>query len=874
MTKYTKDSPQPQAATPRPPRRSVSAPPNHQLEILRCVARYLAQKWAPVPLPLGSKAPKMAGWPSFRTSETSAARDFARAGGVGLILGRASNGLVDVDLDCAEAVALARDLLPPTAMISGRPGNPSSHMWYQVDGPLPTEQYLDPAPPAGVSAMLVEARGEGAQTAAPPTIHPVDGDQYGWESEGPPACVTADDLLHAVRRVAAGSLLVRAWREGTRHDLALALAGTLACSGWEPAEVVAYVRAIAAAAADPEIDDRLRAVDSTLERHGAGEPITAGRHLGKLLDAHVAEKIVRWLNLSCGDRDVELPTDDEAPRSRYLVAGGALCVPGKNGVTPLCNFDAWIEKEVTYIDGATTEVDYIIAGVCRDGSPLPAIRVAAAEYAKMHWVGGSWGARAIIAAGLNYKDKLREAIQCRRIPTRETVYRQIGWVTIGGTDAYLHTGGAIGADGVTVELPPPLDRYGLPSSVEDLVGAVQCSARLLECAPSEVSIPLLALVYLAPLATIVIIDHVVWIVGPSGSLKSVLAELALAHFGSMGRTTMPANWSSTAAAIEHTMFTLADSLTVIDDYAPQGSTQLQRQLEALAMRIVRGVGNRSARGRMNRDLTRHADYPPRCATLSTGEQLPPGLSIHGRMVVVEVDRGALSLSEITKMQEQRDRLPHAMAGYIAWLQPQLARLRTELPARQRDLRASFEGSGGHMRERDALALLMIGMELFARFAVEVGAVDAATAARWREDAERALRAIGSRETNHVKDADPAELFLATLRSARAGGIVMLDPIDHDQAVENLDSGLRIGWRDASHVFLDPVLARKTVVEIHQRSGDPWPYTVRAVHEALVRRGYVSVGSDGRPTTQKRIWGRKERVLMIAARHFDGDDELS
>src|SRR5690606_32784070 len=58
---------------------------------------------------------------------------FAPGDNVGVRLGEPSGWLVDVDLDCAEAIALAPMFLPPTATF-GRLSKPRSHWLYIAAG--------------------------------------------------------------------------------------------------------------------------------------------------------------------------------------------------------------------------------------------------------------------------------------------------------------------------------------------------------------------------------------------------------------------------------------------------------------------------------------------------------------------------------------------------------------------------------------------------------------------------------------------------------------------------------------------------------------------------------------------------------------------
>ena len=79
---------------------------------------------------------------------------------IGLVLGEASGGLTDVDLDCPEAIKLASGFLPDTSMVHGRPGNPRSHFWYVCPNPKKLKQFTDPV----TNKMLLEIRCNNVQT--------------------------------------------------------------------------------------------------------------------------------------------------------------------------------------------------------------------------------------------------------------------------------------------------------------------------------------------------------------------------------------------------------------------------------------------------------------------------------------------------------------------------------------------------------------------------------------------------------------------------------------------------------------------------------------------------------------------------------------
>ena len=192
--------------------------------------------WVPVPVQFKQKRPpKEAGdWTKFEPNDNALVRWFGDGlTNIGVLLGERSGYLTDIDLDCPEARALALSFLPPTDLRHGRQGAPASHYWFVTGPPGDTRKYQDPTD----GTMLVELRANGAMTIVPPSIHP-DGEQIEWDTSGSPPTVSYAELLAAVRRLAAASLLARHWpQRGGRHHAAMALSGLLIRGGWEEPEM-------------------------------------------------------------------------------------------------------------------------------------------------------------------------------------------------------------------------------------------------------------------------------------------------------------------------------------------------------------------------------------------------------------------------------------------------------------------------------------------------------------------------------------------------------------------------------------------------------------------------------------------------------------
>ena len=164
-------------------------------ELLQAAQYYLRRGWMPLYVPPGVKGPNQRGWEKLRLTETDLSKHFSRPGNIGIILGEASGNLVDVDLDCPEALELADQYLPPTPAVTGRPSAPQSHRWYVSDVPA-TKQFRDPK----TRKMIIELRSNGGQTLVGPSRHDETDEPYDY-LEGEPAHAPADVLTAAVQSI-------------------------------------------------------------------------------------------------------------------------------------------------------------------------------------------------------------------------------------------------------------------------------------------------------------------------------------------------------------------------------------------------------------------------------------------------------------------------------------------------------------------------------------------------------------------------------------------------------------------------------------------------------------------------------------------------
>jgi putative DNA primase/helicase len=257
----------------------------------KAAARYIERGWAPVPIPARQKGPRISDWQRLRLSLEDVPRYFNNGQNVGIINGKASGGLVTVDLDRPEAVALAGRFLQPT-LVSGRESVPDGHWWYI--SPSLEHREFEGIPNSVSEGTILELRSTDHQTVVEPSIHP-SGERYRWNRSGlEPLETGAEELTNVGQHLATAALIACHLPEskergggGGRYHYALALAGYLLRHGISAEEVETLLRAAWDAKGWRGIERHRkssyagieRAVRDTAQKLGRGDPTTGGRTL-------------------------------------------------------------------------------------------------------------------------------------------------------------------------------------------------------------------------------------------------------------------------------------------------------------------------------------------------------------------------------------------------------------------------------------------------------------------------------------------------------------------------------------------------------------------------------------------------------------------
>jgi hypothetical protein len=216
----------------------------------------------PVLLKPHDKVPVHTGWQKQQLSEASIPTLFTNAHNVGVQYGPVSGGLVDAEFDSESARVLAPRFMPPTRTVFGRPPKPCSHWLYRCpelhDGQHGAVISIKDGNDREVGSLRIGDAGKGAQSMVPPSIHP-SGEPVDWidgyDLEPP---TVGPELETAFRITCIAAILADNWprEEGSRHDIANAVAGWLATRELPQKQTEAIIEAAAERAGDDEARKR------------------------------------------------------------------------------------------------------------------------------------------------------------------------------------------------------------------------------------------------------------------------------------------------------------------------------------------------------------------------------------------------------------------------------------------------------------------------------------------------------------------------------------------------------------------------------------------------------------------------------------------
>lgn len=572
----------------------------------------------------------------------------------------------------------------------------------------------------------------------------------------------------------------------------------------------------------------------------------------------------------------------------YCVMPGKLCYVIYTKETkkyiPISNYVVWSSEKINYKNGNTVDVKYKINTLVLDNPnlKLQELVIDKDSYAKFDFnLGSAWDKYCIISAGRSNTDKLREVCQIlsKNTMKEKNIFAHSGFVRIHNNLIYLYHNGFIGnTENIEVDLSgDKLERYCFTDKEFFIYDALKRSLSFLEVADSNVTIPIIATTYLAPLYSIfarngIKADFILMLIGKSGTRKSSLTALSLCHFGKFDRDNFPTTFRDTFNSIEKKAFVLKDTLNVIDDYNPEtlGNKKLDTLEKASAM-----YGDRSGRTRMSQDgQTLKAPYTARGLCIVTGEMKPDfAQSRVARMLFVDMKQNSVNLANLTELQENSEQLAFSMKIFIKWIIQNEEAIIDYAKLEMKELNKNTY-STAHGRTSETVNILKIGFKLFTKFMIEHNVIDGKQKQFWEIKANEVFKVLVEAQTQDINELKPTDLFYNALEQLFE---------THEICVKDMISGAMIeAWGHSKHVgyynsnenyyYFHPDIIYTEICGFYARQNSKFPINQQALWKYLAEDGYLYRPEKGRNKIAKTIDGSSMYLVKIKKRVIDVQDQ--
>lgn len=392
--------------------------------------------------------------------------------------------------------------------------------------------------------------------------------------------------------------------------------------------------------------------------------------------------------------------------------------------TPYTNFTVTIVAEEWADDGAGgIERRIRLRGRLMQGTALDEKSIPAKEWNNMQtWLPMLWGHKPVLHAPGGLVLKVI-SLQHQDTPERR-FYTHTGWtkspdgapVFLLGQGPVAGTADAIKSleDNADVSVSDKLQQYNLPTAVtnEQVDEAYVWIERFLECAEKKATVPVMAAVFLGPLATIVNPQLALWLAGRSGSKKSSLVAAAMAVWGSTWTKDFKTGWRSSAYALLEQAFQAKDLPFVMDNYVPDARGKEQEKLSHIAYCI----GDGASRDRLNANAALKSARPVRSVIISTGEDAPQGEGQSNRFYTIPMYERTVNGTLLEEVQEAgwAGRMAPAMRHYLDWLAARIIDPAWIRRVRERYyslVKVGRRDGAVHMRLPEQQAWVQVGMDL-------------------------------------------------------------------------------------------------------------------------------------------------------------------
>ena len=474
-------------------------------------------------------------------------------------------------------------------------------------------------------------------------------------------------------------------------------------------------------------------------------------------------------------------------------------------------------------------------------------------------------------------------LQCSKAPKR-IVYEKIGFSEVRGERVFLNKGCSITANGFTDEytVAPPDSMQGYKFTSERHPERFNTLLELFPTiAPESFVFASWAYMFLTPLNALLREGigepcFILYVNGITGSYKSTLTKILMNAYGEFHYDTpAPANFRDTANSVLMKLATADSMLFLLDDKIPNLSKYEAARVEQIEQGVLRAVGDKAARGRLDSEMRERKTPRPVCNVMITAEEAYSNVGESGiaRSIAVTLTPPTKErLANIYAMQDRAEHLNECMGDYIQFVLQHWEELQEELKPLFREY-VLEANNNGHARIATAVAHLQIGIYTMCKWLESVEVITHEHTTKMLVKSWDIFTALAEEQSQRITEETPVKLFLNAVKTMIQHGSISVHEVDN-----GITLGNAIAFKDSNYYYFNPEQIFVKVKEFYAAQGLNYPVSLKTLDSHLLNDKLEEPEinkSTGRvnPHKSKRINGKQARYMWIYAKALEEKEEV-
>jgi len=207
-----------------------------------------------------------------------------------------------------------------------------------------------------------------------------------------------------------------------------------------------------------------------------------------------------------------------------------------------------------------------------------------------------------------------------------------------------------------------------------------------------------------------------------------------------------------------------------------------------------------------------------------------------------------------------------MRGYLEWLTPQIDSMSSELRRQFEELRDRAQSESRHPRLSEAIAHLFLGFNCILDFCIFKEVLSEEQGQKLAEEAWNTLNRVSDKQSETLKDQQPALKFLKILQELICQKKVYLADLKNEvpAGAEHLPVEKRVGWQGDGVAYLHMGNAFKEVYQYCKEEGEFYPVQKNTLIKHIGQLDFFAGSKENGISIQKRFGEEKAWVVPVRA----------